>query len=119
MRQMSASNEQLLHEALAYTFSQPVTAYLTEARIAVCCCLGVTHRHIRADPIWGRFTDGHLIRTSDIMRIGQEGGFWVLHTYTGSFYVIASFRAEDGYKSLMEYQILLASGFHPTPDRLH
>ena len=119
MRPLPAPDEQLLNEAHAYPFSRPVTAYLTDARIAVCCCLGVTHRHVRADPIYGRFTDGRLIRTSDIQRVIQEGGFWVLHTQTGSFYVIASFHADGGYQSLMEYQTLLTSGFHPTPDRLH
>lgn len=92
---------------------------LTEARIIACCFIGVTHRHIRADPVSGRFTDGRLIRTSDILRVAEEGGFWVLHTYTGSFYVIASFRADDGYRSLMEYRIFLTSGYHPTSDRLH
>ena len=96
MPPVDATDEQLLNEALAYTFSQPVTAYLTEARIMACCCIGVTHRHLRADPIWERFTDGHLIRTSDILRVSQEGEFWVLHTCSGSFYVIASFRADDG-----------------------
>ncbi len=119
MRSVSPSAIQRLDEAQTCRFSQPVTAYLTEARIAACCCLGVTHRHIRADPIWGRFTDGHLIRTSDILRVAQEGGFWVLHTYSGSFYVIASFHADGGYQSLLEYQKFLPQGFHPTPDRLH
>jgi hypothetical protein len=119
MPPVHATDEQLLNEALAYTFSQPVTAYLTEARIMACCCIGVTHRHLRADPIWERFTDGHLIRTSDILRVSQEGAFWVLHTYSGSFYVIASFRADDGYRSLAEYRVFLTSGYHPTPDRLH
>ena len=119
MRPVPATDEQLLNEALAYTFSQPVTAYLTEARIIACCSIGVTHRHIRADPVSGRFTDGRLIRTSDILRVAEEGGFWVLHTYNGSFYVIASFRADDGYQSLMDHRIFLTSGYHSTPDRLH
>lgn len=119
MRPTPATDLQLLREALAYTFSQPVTAYLTESRIAVCCCLGVTHRHIRADPVSGRFTDGRLIRTSVILRVAQEGEFWVLHTYSGSFYVIASFRTDEGYRSLIDYRIFLTSGYHPTPDRLH
>lgn len=52
----------------------------------------------------GRFADGRLIRTSDILRIELEGEFWVLHTYTGSFYVIASFHP-GGYQSLVDYQI--------------
>lgn len=119
MHRVPASDEQLLREALAYTFSRPVTAYLTQAHIAACCCLGVTHRHIKADPPWGRFTDGRLIRTSDVLLVELEGEFWVLHTFTGSFYVIASFRADDGYQSLREHQVILASGFHPTPDRRH
>lgn len=119
MRSLPVHGEQLLNEALAYTFSQPVTAYLTEARIIACCSIGLTHRHIRADPVSGLFTDGRLIRTSVILRVGQDGGFWVFHTYTGSFYVIASFRADDGYQSLMDHRIFLTSGYHPTPDRLH
>lgn len=67
MRPISPENMQKLRKAQAYPFSQPVTAYLTDARIAACCCLGVTHRHVRADPLGGRFTDGRLIRTSDIL----------------------------------------------------
>jgi hypothetical protein len=119
MRPVPAPDEQLLNEAMSYTFSKPVTAYLTEARIMACCCIGVTHRHIQAAPVWERFTDGHLIRTSVILRVAQEGEFWVLHTYSGSFYVIASFRADDGCRSLMDYRIFLTSGYHQAPDRLH
>lgn len=66
----------------------------------------------------GRFADGRLIRTSDILRIELEGEFWVLHTYTGSFYVIASFHP-GGYQSLVDYQNFLPQGFYPAPDRLH
>jgi hypothetical protein len=119
MRSVPVHDEQLLNEAMSCTFSQPVTAYLTEARIIACCSIGVTHRYIRADSVSGRFTDGRLIRTSDILRVEQEGGLWVLHKYTGSFYVIASFRADDGYRSLMAYRVFLTSGYHPIPDRLH
>lgn len=119
MRSVPVHGEQLLNEAMNCTFSKPVTAYLTEARIIACCCIALTHRHIRAAPVWERFTDGHLIRTSVILRVAQEGEFWVFHTYSGSFYVIASFRADDGYQSLMEYRVFLTSGYHPAPDRLH
>ena len=119
MRSVPVHDKQLLNEAMNCTFSQSVTAYLTEARIIACCCIGVTHRHIRADPVSGQFTDERLIRTSAILRVGQEGGFWVFHTYTGSFYVIASYRADGGYQSLMEYRVFLTSGYHPASDRLH
>lgn len=119
MRPVHIQDEQLLKDAMNFTFSKPVTAYLTEARMTACCCIGVTHRHIRADLVSGRFTDGRLIRTSDILRVRKEGGFWVLHTYSGSFYVIASFHIDDGYRSLIDYRILLTSGYQPTSDRLH
>lgn len=118
MRSVSPENMQKLLKAHAYPFSKPLTAYLTDAHIAVCCCLGVTHRHVRADPLGGRFADGRLIRTSDILRIELEGEFWVIHTYTGSFYVIASFQP-GGYQSLVDYQKFLPQGFYPTPDQLH
>ena len=118
MRPISPENMQKLRKAQAYRFSHPVTAYITDARIAACCCLGVTHRHVRADPLGGRFADGCLIRISDILRIELEGEFWVLHTYTGSFYVIASFHP-GGYQSLVDYQNFLPQGFYPAPDRLH
>ena len=62
MRSISPENMQKLRKAQASPFSQPVMAYLTDAHIAACCCLGVTHRHVRADPLGGRFTDGRLIR---------------------------------------------------------
>ena len=60
MRPVSPEDMQQLRKAQAYPFSKPVTAYLTDALIAACCCLGVTHRHVRADPLGGRFADGRL-----------------------------------------------------------
>lgn len=51
MRPVSPEDMQQLRKAQAYPFSKPVTAYLTDALIAACCCLGVTHRHVRADPL--------------------------------------------------------------------
>ena len=80
MRSVPEHGEQLLNEAMNCTFSRPVTAYLTEARIIACCFIGVTHRHIRADPVSGRFTDGRLIRTSDILRVAEEGSGCSTHT---------------------------------------
>jgi len=73
-----------LQRAFDLCFSEPVTAYLTSACIAAGCCLGVTHRHAKADPDSGRFGDGHLIRTSDIVRIDSE------HSYLRQAYRVAS-----------------------------
>src|SRR3990167_2677368 len=42
MRPISPENMQKLRKAQAYPFSQPVTAYLTDARIAACCDTGIS-----------------------------------------------------------------------------
>lgn len=66
MRPVPVHGEQLLNEARNCTFSQPVTAYLTEARIIAFSCIGVAHRHIRADPVSGglQMDAGFAHRTS-------------------------------------------------------
>src|SRR5690606_32071409 len=104
MRRVSLYAAGQLQKAFDLQFSEPVTAYLTGACIAVCCCVGVTHRHAKADPDSGRFGDGHLIRTSDIVRIEREHSFWTLRTVSGSFYVVVSFHSQGGYQSLLEFQ---------------
>ena len=42
MRPVSPENMQKLRKAQAYAFSKPVTAYLTDAHIAACCCLRIS-----------------------------------------------------------------------------
>ncbi|WP_225609639.1 hypothetical protein [Pseudomonas sp. PDM11] len=96
------------------SFGRPVTAYLTDAYLAAGCCIGVVYRHVRAD-IWGRFQDGHRVRTSDVLVTHQQSEFWVLHTFTGSLYVVVSFMEKEGRQSL---DVLLESrrkGMHTTP----
>lgn len=110
----SAYAERRLAEALNYRFGEPVTAYLTNAKIVSCCCIGVMHRHIKAD-LSGRFQDGHRVRTSDIRQAIQHGAFWVLRTLSGSFYVIASFHPQGGRQSLQTFLKLHTQGVHLTP----
>jgi len=104
MRRVSLYAAMQLQRAFDLCFSEPVTAYLTSACIAAGCCLGVTHRHAKADPDSGRFSDGHLIRTSDIVRIDREHSYWVLRTFSGSFYVVASLHPQGGYESLLAFK---------------
>jgi hypothetical protein len=113
---MSATNLEAsarLKDAIAYRFNESVTAYLTEAVLMAGCCVGVIHRQRKAD-CFGRFADGHRIRTSDVKHAEQRGPFWGLHTESGSFYVVASFDPEGGEQSLQEFLQLLHAGIHPT-----
>lgn len=102
-----------LSRAMEASFSRPVTAYLTDAYLVAGCCIGVVHRHARAD-IWGRFQDGHRVRTSDVLEAHQHDEFWVLHTFTGSLYVVVTFR-EEGRQSLDVLLELRRKGMHTTP----
>jgi hypothetical protein len=114
---LSAYSEHRLSQAFDYQFCEPVTAYLTNARIASYCCVGVMHRHIKADSS-GRFQDGHRVRTSDILQAEKHGAFWVLHTLSGSFYVIVSFDPHGGRQSLQAFLKLHQQGVHLTPQRM-
>jgi hypothetical protein len=103
-----------LSQAKHFPFIEPVTAYLTQALITSCCCIGVVHSHVRND-IWGRFQDGNRIRTSDIHSVTREGGFWVLRTESQSRYVLVTFHRHGGRQSLKTFMQFLSRGFHTTP----
>jgi hypothetical protein len=119
MRRASPYAAKKLKKAFSFQFSEPVTGYLTSACITACCCVGFTHRHVKADPDSGRFGDGRLIRTSDIIRIEREGAFWILRTLSGSFYVVVSFHSSGEYQSLLAFQKILPRCVHQLPARLH
>ncbi|PZP22273.1 hypothetical protein [Pseudomonas kuykendallii] len=104
-------------EAVAYPFDEPVTAYLTDAILVAGCCLGVTYRHKKADH-FGRFADGHRIRTSDVKRAEQQGSFWVLYTESGSVYVVVTFHPDGGEQSLQTFLRLHQAGIHTAPKYL-
>lgn len=91
--------QKLLERIDDLPFSRPVTGYLTDAYIRGSSGYGITHKHVRAD----RFRDGAYIHTSAIIDIQREGPFWVLHTLSGSFYVILSFNILRGAQSLDDY----------------
>ena len=103
-------------KAEAQGFPMPVTAYLTGAFINARAGVGVVFGHNRKDQ-YGRFEDGHLIRTSDVVNAKKEGRFWVLTT-VNSRYVIATFRADVGRKSLRDFLRLSSGQHHLTPHLL-
>ena len=93
-------------------FDEPVTAYLCGVSIRARAGIGVVFGHNRKDQV-GRFGDGHLIRTSDVLKVEREGRFWVMTTIN-SRYVLATFQRENGRTSLRDY-LRLSQAIHQTP----
>ncbi|MBD0703706.1 MULTISPECIES: hypothetical protein [Pseudomonas] len=100
-------------KAQAQGFDKPITAYLCGVSIKARAGLGVVFGHKRKDQ-YGRFGDGHLIRTSDVIKAEREGGFWGLTTVNFR-YVLATFQRGNGRSSLREFQRLAAGLHHFTP----
>jgi len=94
-------------------FDLPVTAYLCGVFIRARAGIGVVFGHKRKDQ-YGRFGDGHLIRTSDVLKVEREGRFWVMTT-VNSRYVLATFQRDNGRTSLREYLRLSRGQHHSVP----
>lgn len=94
-------------------FDVPVTAYLCGVSIRARAGIGVVFGHKRKDQ-YGRFGDGHLIRTSDVLKVEREGRFWVMTT-ENSRYVLATFQRDNGRTSLREYLRLSRGQHHSVP----
>ncbi|MCP2141272.1 UNVERIFIED_ORG: hypothetical protein J2Y94_002597 [Pseudomonas poae] len=63
---------------------------------------------------YGRFGDGHLIRTSDVLKVEREGRFWVMTT-VNSRYVLATFQRVNGRASLRHFLRLSRGQHHLSP----
>ena len=94
-------------------FDVPVTAYLCGVSIRSRAGIGVVFGHKRKDQ-YGRFADGHLIRTSDVLKIEREGRFWVMTT-ENSRYVLTTLQRENGRASLRKFLRLSQGQHHLTP----
>ena len=103
-------------KAQAQGFERPVTAYLCGAFIRARAGVGVVFGHDRQDQ-YGRFGDGHLIRTSDVRKVEREGRYWVMTT-ENSRYVIATFQRTNGRASLRDFQRLTKGQPHSSPPGL-
>ena len=97
-------------------FDVPVTAYLCGVSIRARAGIGVVFGHKRKDQ-YGRFGDGHLIRTSDVLKVEREGRFWVMTT-VNSRYVLATFQRDNGRASLRQYLRLSSGQHHLSPHLL-
>ena len=94
-------------------FDVPVTAYLCGVSIRSRAGIGVVFGHKRIDQ-YGRFGDGHLIRTSDVLKVEREGRFWVMTT-ENSRYVLATFQRGNGRASLRDYLRVSNGQYHLSP----
>lgn len=103
-------------QAEAQSYTAPITAYLSDVFISSCVAVGIVFGHNKRDP-YGRYADGHLMRTSDIRFARKEGRFWVLTTMH-SRYVIASFKRDDGRASLKTFLRSAQGRYHFTPSVL-
>lgn len=93
-------------------YEEDITAYLTSVQIHGSSAVGVVFGHTKKEPS-GRFADGHLIRTSDILLARKEGKFWVITTMN-SKYVVATFRRDGGRRSLRDFCRLVGDRFPNT-----
>jgi hypothetical protein len=97
-------------------FDIPVTAYLCGVSIRARAGIGVVFGHKRKDQ-YGRYGDGHLIRTSDVLKVEREGRFWVMTT-VNSRYVLATFQRVNGRASLRQFLQLSRRQHHLSPQVL-
>ncbi|SDQ92103.1 hypothetical protein SAMN05216487_4660 [Pseudomonas sp. UC 17F4] len=84
--------------AMAYKYSPPVTAYLSDVFISSECAAGIVFGHTNPGQFEQR-ADGHILRTSQIQYLKKAGRCWVITTAEGRF-VLTSFKRGLGRASL-------------------
>lgn len=84
--------------AMAYKYSPPVTAYLSDVFITSECAAGIVFGHVDLGHLEQR-ADGHILQTSRIEHLKRVGRYWVVTTAEGRF-VLTSFKRGLGRASL-------------------
>ncbi len=72
--------------AAVLKLNTPVGGILWAPEIDYPCLVGRVYMDLS-----GRFTNGRLIRTSQIMRFTDEDGWTIAHTFSGSHYLLVLF----------------------------
>lgn len=98
--------------AVGQKYEDDVTAFLVNVQIYKTTAVGAVFGHVRQGP-HGRFSDGHLIKTSDILGVKKEGRFWVITT-VHSRYVVATFRRDGGRRSLRDFRLQVGNRYPNT-----
>jgi len=104
--------------ALKLPFGTSVTGYLVGVHIIARVGFGVVYEHVKADA-FGRFANGHRMITYDVLKVERRSGFWLLHTWSGSLYVVVTFHPVGGRRSLDAFLSIHPAELHLTPWRLH
>ena len=116
-RSISSYAERQLAHALKANYPIPVTGFLVDAFVMANAAVGISYQHARREST-GRFADGHLIRTSDIVELRHSDGRWFIKT-RNSLYVVVTFKRHVGLPSLVALQRLMKSGIVFTSRQLH
>jgi len=116
-RSISSYAERQLAHALKANYPIPVTGFLVDVFVIANAAIGISYQHARREST-GRFADGHLIRTSDILELRHSDGRWFIKT-RNSLYVVVTFKRHVGLPSLMALQRLMKSGIVFTSRQLH
>jgi hypothetical protein len=116
-RVISSYARRHLANALKADYPMPVTGYLVDAFVVANAAVGIVYRHALRDGT-GRFADGHLIRTSDILNIRQFKGRWLIRTQN-SVYMVVTFKRHVGKPSLVALQRLMKSTIVFASSQLH
>ncbi|MEH6686473.1 MAG: hypothetical protein V7693_04350 [Halopseudomonas sabulinigri] len=79
----------LLQRAFDTRFSLPVTGLLVDPFVVRTVCVGWVYRHVKADPLTGRFVDGNLFHTSYVVGFAENGEFVVITTLNSVYVCVA------------------------------
>lgn len=79
-RQLSPFQHRLLKRAQATLWPVTVKAYLTDVRVHGRVLVGVTWGNLAASLQTGRFTDGRLMHTSDVLGAVKIDKHWLIET---------------------------------------
>jgi len=99
--------------ASKHIYDAPVTACLSDVFVSNGVAVGVVFGHSEVDR-FGRFADGHFMRTSSIRYAKKEGRFWVLTTMN-SRYLVASFKKGGGRASFRSFLQSAKNTLHDPP----
>ena len=109
--QLSTAEVRGLNKAQRTVFPFAITGYLLAPVLLGSVAVGRIYGHIKADPVTGRFTDGHLMHTSSVGGFFEHEGFVVLVT-RNSLYVCVVPRAAVKFWLIGQLQALPKPTFH-------
>lgn len=84
-------------------FPEVVTGYLLDVRIQCGCAVGFIYRDL------GRYRDGDLITSSDIVELRCYGRRWLIKTRGYACYAVVDFHPRGGRQSLLHLADLFES----------